>query len=81
MKIQYAGPLNFEKYESIISDVSGIRRYSRNILQWNKIKTNSTKMTQWRLLMSHENNMNYAKTFEDLNLCSWNNETFQVMDY
>ena len=24
--------------------------YSQNILQWNKIKTKSTKMAQWRLL-------------------------------
>ena len=24
--------------------------YSRNILQWNKNKTKSTKITQWRLL-------------------------------
>ena len=31
-------------------DVSVMRRYSRNILQWSKIKTKSTKLTQWRLL-------------------------------
>ena len=32
------------------NDVCIVRRHSQNILQWNKNKTKSTKMTQWRLL-------------------------------
>ena len=30
--------------------VSGMRRYSWNILQWRKVKTKRTNFTQWRLL-------------------------------
>ena len=30
-----------------------MRRYSRNIFQWRKIKTKSMKSTQWRLLFPH----------------------------
>ena len=33
-----------------IDDVGVMGRYAPNILQWNKNKTKSTKMTQWRLL-------------------------------
>ena len=29
----------FKKYKTVIYDISGIRRYSQNILQWRKIKT------------------------------------------
>ena len=32
------------------NDLGKMRRYSWNILQWNKNKTKSTRMTQWRLL-------------------------------
>ena len=39
MKIHIAGPLIIEKYKTIIYNVSGMRMYSRNILQWRKIKT------------------------------------------
>ena len=46
-----AGPFNIEKYEAIIYDASGMRRYSRNMLQWRKIKTKSMNPTQWRLLI------------------------------
>ena len=34
-----AGPLDIEKYKANFYDVSGMRRYSGNILQWSKIKT------------------------------------------
>ena len=34
----------FEKYKTTNYDVSGKRRYSRNILQWNKNNMNSMKM-------------------------------------
>ena len=40
----YCGP------QTIIYDVIGMRRYSRNILQWRKIKTKNMNCTQWRLL-------------------------------
>ena len=40
-------PLTWEN-----NDVGKTRRYARNILQWNKNKTKSTRMTQWRLLAS-----------------------------
>ena len=44
------GPLNIERYKTIINDLSGMRRYCGNIFQWRKIKTKSTNSTQWRLL-------------------------------
>ena len=37
--------LIFEKYETTNYDISGMRRYSRNKLQWNKNDMNSIKMT------------------------------------
>ena len=37
--------LTFEKYETTNYDISGMRRYCRNILQWNKSNLKSTKMT------------------------------------
>ena len=40
-----------EKNEGNIDDASAMRGYSRHILQWNKNKTKSRKMTQWRLLL------------------------------
>ena len=33
------------------NDVGRMRRSSRNILQWRKIKTKNTNSTQWRLLI------------------------------
>ena len=39
--------LSFFKSTSIIYDVSRMRRYGRNILQWRKIKTKSMNSTQW----------------------------------
>ena len=38
--------LTFEKYKTTNYDVSGMRRYSRNILHWNKNDMKSTKMTK-----------------------------------
>ena len=43
-----------EKYEKIIYVVSGMRKYSRNILQWNKINAKSMKLNQWRLLYLYD---------------------------
>ena len=37
--------LTFEKYETTNYNLSGKRRYSQNILQWNKNDMNSMKMT------------------------------------
>ena len=42
--------VTLEKYEGTIDDVCVLGRYARNILQRNKNKTKSMKMTQWRLL-------------------------------
>ena len=42
--------LTIEKYERIMDDECVMGRYARNILQWNKNKTKSMRMTQWRLL-------------------------------
>ena len=37
--------LTFEKYETTNYHVSGMRRYTRNVLQWNKNDIKSTRMT------------------------------------
>ena len=39
-----------------------MRRYSRNIFQWRKIKTKSKKSTQWRLLISRKGAQQYNFT-------------------
>ena len=55
-----AGPCNIEKYETIICDVSEMRRYSRNILKWRKTKTKNTNSTQWRLLQQSPAEFQYV---------------------
>ena len=44
--------VTIEKYERTNYDVCRMGRYIRNIFQWNKNKTKSTKMTQWILLLT-----------------------------
>ena len=43
--------VTLEKYDSTLNDVCIMGSYARNILQWNKNKTKSTEITQWRLLL------------------------------
>ena len=45
------GTLNFWKAQTTNNDICRMRRYSRNIFQWNKNKTESTKTTQGRPLL------------------------------
>ena len=42
--------VTLDKYEGTIDDICAMRGHSGNILQWNKNKTKSMKLTQWRLL-------------------------------
>ena len=54
--------------KTIIYDVSGMRRYSQNILQWRKIVTKSTNHTHWRLLWSATHKLEGSGQFSPLNL-------------
>ena len=47
-----------EKYKRTNYDLCRMGRYTWNIFQWNKNKTKSKKMMQWRLLLMYSNYLN-----------------------
>ena len=59
--------LTFEKYKTTNYDISGMRRYCRNILQWNKNNMKSTKMTNGDYYV-HYDNPNFSTIFH--NVCA-----------
>ena len=58
--------LTIEKYETRNYDVSGMRRYSWNILQWNKNDTNSMKMTNGDYSFCSRQHPNSGKNIQQI---------------